>query len=546
MDKRVLLAVTLTVAVFFGYQILLDRMYPNRYDSLKKAPQAQSSPDSVAAPQPDGAAAATSASASIPQIQKVEPLQDELFHNDRINLWFNEKGGGIRKVSFTDYKDTETHEPVMLINQDVPYGTATYVEILRDGQPVSVEPADYKLSVHQTDVQATAMIDSIRVTKSYRMDPESFQGRLAVNLQNTGKTAAQLRYKLYAGGRVVMRHPVDMQFIEANFYPGEAGKENIKHIKESKLGKTIQSSHALQWLAVKDRHFSIILKPDTPSFQGVVEGLGDHKFQAALLSEMLVLAPGSSVTQEFTLYMGPNDIEYLEPLGLSEIVNFGKFDWISKLLLGMLELIHKVTRNYGIAIIILTLIINLLLSPITYRSYMSMKRMQLLQPQIKKLQAQHKNSPEKAHREMMELYKKHKVNPFGGCLPLLLQMPIFVALYVALCKAEFLVNAKFLWVKDLSVADSVPLPVSFPLIGDRLHILPVILFVVSIFQSRFLQVKVEGQDPAIEMNQKMMSFMMPALLVFMFYNMPSGYVLYFLINSAIMTLFQLHLRRHTL
>jgi YidC/Oxa1 family membrane protein insertase len=274
-----------------------------------------------------------------------------------------------------------------------------------------------------------------------------------------------------------------------------------------------------------------------------VRGLNNRDFSAALVSETITLPPGGQAEHGFLLYVGPNALEELEPLGLGAIVNFGKLDGIGKLLVGGLEIFNKLLKNYGLAIIVLTGLINLLLFPLTRLSFQSMKRMQLIQPHMNKLREQHKKNPEKLNREMMELYKKHKVNPFGGCLPMILQMPVFMALYVALSKSVILIQSKFLWIEDLSSPDSVRLPFSVPFLGERIHVLPLVMVAAMVIQQKFTQIKMEGQDPAIESQQKMMMVFMPIIFGFVFYAMPSGLVLYWLTNTILMALYQLHLKK---
>ena len=177
---------------------------------------------------------------------------------------------------------------------------------------------------------------------------------------------------------------------------------------------------------------------------------------------------------------------------------------------------------------------------------MSMKRMQLIQPQMNKLREHHKKNPEKLNKEMMELYKKHKVNPFGGCLPMVIQIPIFIALYVALSKSVILINSQFLWIKDLSSPDRVFLPITLPVLGNYIHLLPLLMCGAMVIQQRFTQIKMEGQDPAMEAQQKMMAVMMPIVFGFIFYQMPSGLVLYWLTNTMIMLTYQLRLKNMTL
>ena len=261
---------------------------------------------------------------------------------------------------------------------------------------------------------------------------------------------------------------------------------------------------------------------------------------------MRTLAAGASIEDEFLLYLGPNELENLLVLVLSDLFNFGKFDPIGKLFVGSLELLKKICRSYGLAIIALTALINLILFPLTRVSYMSMKRMQLIQPQMAKLREQHKKNPDKLNKEMMELYKKHKVNPFGGCIPMIVQIPIFIALYVALSKSVILINSKFLWIKDLSSPDRVYLPFSLPFAGNYIHLLPLLMVAAMAVQQKFTQIKIENQDPTMETQQKMMAVMMPVIFGFVFYQMPSGLVLYWLTNTLIMATYQLRLKKMTL
>jgi YidC/Oxa1 family membrane protein insertase len=171
-----------------------------------------------------------------------------------------------------------------------------------------------------------------------------------------------------------------------------------------------------------------------------------------------------------------------------------------------------------------------------------MKRMQLIQPQLTKLRDQHKKNPEKLHKEMMELYKKHKVNPFGGCLPMLLQTPVFIALYVSLSKTAELMNSRFLWIHDLSSPDKVRLPFALPLLGFEIHVLPLIVAALMAVQQKFTMVKMEGQDPAMEAQQRMMAVIMPIMFGFFLYGLPSGLCLYWLTHTLLTTLYQLRIK----
>ena len=129
---------------------------------------------------------------------------------------------------------------------------------------------------------------------------------------------------------------------------------------------------------------------------------------------------------------------------------------------------------------------------------------------------------------------------------MILQMPVFMALYVALSKSVILIGSKFLWARDLSSPDAVPLPFALPLVGQNIHVLPLIMVAAMVIQQKFTQIKIEGQDPAMESQQKMMATLMPIMFGFIFYGMPSGLVLYWLTNTLLMSLYQFHLKRITL
>ena len=210
------------------------------------------------------------------------------------------------------------------------------------------------------------------------------------------------------------------------------------------------------------------------------------------------------------------------------------------LLYGLKGLYHY-THNYGWAIIIVTLIIKLLTWPLQTKSYVSMQRMQKVQPELKLLQEKYKGDPRQLQQEQMLLYRKHGVNPMGGCLPIALQIPIFFALYSALDNAVELWGASFWYIKDLTMPDSVyTLSFSIPFLGNAVNPLPLLMTAATIIQ----QVLTPHTG---DKSQKQMMLMMPVVFLAIFYNMPSGLVLYWFVNqllSAVQTL-MLHYTKKT-
>ncbi|MDP6559181.1 MAG: membrane protein insertase YidC [Candidatus Binatia bacterium] len=243
-------------------------------------------------------------------------------------------------------------------------------------------------------------------------------------------------------------------------------------------------------------------------------------------------APGGNTS--YRLFVGPKDLKVLEEAGggLDQSINFGTFLYLFSLhfivlpFLQILRFSHGFTGSYGIDIILLTLLIKLLLAPLTHKSFVSMKQMQKLQPQMQRIKDKFKDDREKMNKEVMELYKRNKVNPLGGCFPMLLQLPVFIGLYNALSTPIELRHTPFLWIKDLSRPDWESLP--FSLGGWELGI-PVLVLLMG--ASMFLQ---QWMTPtAGDPNQKRLMYMMPVVFTVMFVSFPAGLTIYWFVNNVL-------------
>ena len=248
---------------------------------------------------------------------------------------------------------------------------------------------------------------------------------------------------------------------------------------------------------------------------------------------MSSLPANGSKTYAYTLYMGPKQLTVLQSVGheLSKAINYGWFDIIAKPMLWLLNFFYSFSKNYGIAIILLTILIKGAFWPITQKGMQSMKNMQKLQPKIAKLREKFKDDPAKMNQEMMGLYKTYKINPIGGCLPMIIQIPFFFALYKVLMAAIELRHAPFmLWINDLSAPDRLWVGFDIP----YLHGLPVLTLLMG--ASMFLQQKMTPTtaDPT---QARVMQFL-PIIFTFMFLNFASGLVLYWLVNNLLSILQQ--------
>jgi len=239
------------------------------------------------------------------------------------------------------------------------------------------------------------------------------------------------------------------------------------------------------------------------------------------------------IERHFTGYLGPLDMKRLEKfeVGLEDAVDLGWLRFFSVIILKIMVYLKKIIPNYGLIIIIMSIMTKLLFYRLTHKSFKSMKDMQKLQPKIKKLQEKYSDDKEKLNKETMKLYKEGGVNPLGGCLPLILQMPVFIALFQVLRNTIELRNAPFvLWIDNLSAPDALfSFGVTLPILGDTFNLLPLIMGGAMVLQSKLGG----GGATAPGGQQKMMQTLMPIVFTFIFYGMPSGLVLYWIVNNLL-------------
>ena len=233
---------------------------------------------------------------------------------------------------------------------------------------------------------------------------------------------------------------------------------------------------------------------------------------------LIKFAKADNLKETIVLYAGPKEYSRLESfrIGLEETIPLGWFWFIGLPLFHLMKWLYKILGNYGIAIILITALIKVIFSPLTHKSYKSMKEMQKLQPKITALQKKFKDDKQKLNIEMMNLYKTHKVNPVSGCLPMVIQIPVFIALYNVLSYAIELRHAPFFWwIQDLAAM-------------DPYYILPVVMGI-----SMLIQQWMTPTAPTADPIQSKMMLLMPVIFTFMFLSFPSGLVLYWLVNNVL-------------
>jgi len=325
----------------------------------------------------------------------------------------------------------------------------------------------------------------------------------------------------------------------------ELHSENRNDLGEDATEVTASYSGTVRFALVKSKYFmaaGIVPQESSRVVEGRIQLGGDPargKLTWAIEVPFGSGRPGGDVVADSRViyYVGPQEQERLKAfgVGLEKTMDLGwaLFRPLAEAVIWIMDAMYRVVPNYGVIIILFSVLTKLLFYPLTRTSTQSMKRMQMLQPKIKELQERYKDNREKQSQAMMELYKKEKVNPMAGCLPLLLQMPVFIALYQALAHTIALRNTPFvLWINDLSQPDHLfLLPFALPFLGSWFNLLPIFMSASMWVQTKLTPTGTAGGQMAA------MNTFMPVIFLFMFYQMPSGLVLYWLVNN-LMTIYQ--------
>ncbi|WP_035589763.1 membrane protein insertase YidC [Hippea jasoniae] len=349
----------------------------------------------------------------------------------------------------------------------------------------------------------TKKFDNYTIIKTFNFKNGQYYFSYSIKVLKNDKVAKEA-FSIYAGP--------DLGDLQKKKY-SHLGAVALVDNDKIKTDKKITPDEKIHWIALESKYFCFAFLPTKSNrlLAGYTH-LNDGNY----------IYVNSKTPSEFTIYAGPKSKETIAPVDhkLSKIIRFGMFGFIGKPLLYVLNWLYSIFGNYGVAIIILTVLIRILFYPLSFKSYKSMREMAKLQPKLKELQAKYKGKPDQLNKATMELYKKHKVNPFGGCLPVIIQIPVFFALYNVLLNAIELRGAPFiLWITDLSTK-------------DPYYVLPIIMGITMYIQQKLTP---STPDPT---QQKIMMFM-PIIFTIMFMGFPSGLVLYWTTNNLLTLLQQL-------
>jgi len=370
--------------------------------------------------------------------------------------------------------------------------------------------------------------DGILIEKIYKFTPDSYAIGMSVTVKNGSGRGVQ--DKLFVA--LNSKAPGDKRMY-AFEGPSALINDTLEEIKIKKLKDQDTFEGKIKWIALQSRYFMSGLIPDQVEEASLHLALESEKFVAARYRQPeTAIQPGNQYTYTYQIFMGPKRMQELRQVGndLDKLINFGWFDFIAKPCVWLMNVFYSVIPNYGVAIIILTLLVKILLWPLGQKSYKSMSEMKKIQPLMKEIREKYKNDKKKMNEEVMGLYRTYKINPLGGCLPMVVQLPVFFALYRMLYEAIELRHAHFfLWINDLAAPDRLfNFDFSIPFMEPPFGI-PVLTIVMG--ASMLLQQKMS--PPMGDATQAKMMMFMPVVFTFIFINFSSGLVLYWLTNNIL-------------
>ncbi len=381
-------------------------------------------------------------------------------------------------------------------------------------------PGRFELKARTADsAEFRARQGAFEFVKKFTFSPDGL-GTLEISARNVTAAPQTLpAWELAIGpglGTVKSELKENAKLCKADYAYQEAGRKHptLKELKDE------PAASDWVWAGMNNRYFlAALINGAFPGTRPVrrLEKVGDVEKTPELVVPVAAAAlkPGETLRWNSQFYLGPKDYSLLKELGhgLDRSVDFGFFAPLAKIAEAALVYFHKLTGNYGAAIIILSVIIQLILTPLSFKSYKAMAVMKKIQPEMQSIQQRYKEDPQRMNQEIMALYKRHGTNPLGGCLPMLLQIPVFFALFTALRGSWHLHGAHFIfWIKDLSAK-------------DPFYVLPLVMGGIMFLQQHL---NPQTSDPA----QATMMKWMPVVFTFMFLTFPSGLVLYWLINST--------------
>ncbi len=515
MDKRTVIAVVLSFLVIVGYQFLFSTRQPH---SPEQKPVPQKTIDT-----------APPAAPARPVAETVAAEEREItVENSLYRAVFTSRGGTIKLWMIKQYKDKNGQDVVLLKKPGIVRPIGIGGDSSFDLANVNFSVTGANLALDSTQRQGSLVFEYAKDGKSVRRTYTFFADTYKVDLVDEVSGLGEYWITLGSDLGIFEKDP------SVHVGPILLSGNDLTELKASDLKEPKSFRENVKWIAQEDKYFFSALVPGSPV----------EEARALLVQDSPIIAfKAKEGRQVFHLYAGPKEHDRLAALqlGLEHIIDYGFFSIIARPLFWVLKFFNNFLGNYGWSIIMITIATRIPFIPLISKSQKSMKKLQEIQPKMNEIKEKYKKDAQKMQKEMMELYKKHKVSPLGGCLPMLLQIPVFFALYKVLLISIELRGAPFmLWITDLSAPDTLfgHIPASLPLIGGfALGPLPILMGLTMLIQQKMTP---SSMDP----KQARMMLMMPVIFTFMFLNFASGLVLYWLVSNILGIIQQIFVNRN--
>ena len=503
-DGKFILVMVLAFAAWSGWQSYLAKKYPEAYKKTAQeaqAPEAQKSGDLTQQQ-------STRHDTELAPIEKESKAEELLTYNDATwSFHVSSKGMAIRDVELKKYKDRSNKPITFSVDPDA-HLFSTHVSGRR-------EPLDFRLSLQgENQIVGTAVVDGMKITKVVQVRSENYSLLTKVRAENVPPSFVGLTTSLSESitGEAKGGFFSAQRFDHQEFYVRHDNTNSRMMLAQE---AKVENYSGVRVAGLSSQYFTAALvdkSPVIPDFKAV-SSVEPKPLGLGVLTHNM-LTPDKTFSLDYVAYVGPKSVEILKSSSpdLADVVDLGFFTSFAKGLLWLMKAIHSALGNWGVAIILLTILVRVVVLPFNLIGYKQMKAMSQIQPQIKVIREKYKNDQQKLNQEMMTLMREAKANPLGGCLPMLVQIPVFFALYQVIGQSIELYQAPFvLWIHDLSLK-------------DPFYVLPVLMGVTMYFQQK---ISPSTLEPA---QQKILMFM-PILFTVMMANLPSGLTLYIFVSS---------------
>ena len=543
-QMRLLLAIVLSFLVFVVWQwLVVEPEMAKQPPEQATLAERTATPEETQTPSPKPSAGTESApeTKTTPLPQALPTVENRESRQIRVETplytaIFTEKGAALDDLILKDYRESAAKDSPLKDMIGEPARNISFKTGWEGKSLPGMESALYDLGTSNDEVQVQAEpqtiefrytnAEGITVRKEFTFRPDSYLVGMKVTIANQSGAAIDGKPTVKIAN--VVEDPSSRITFEG---PMALMGNSLEEIKIKELAKKPEIEGSFRWIGITDRYFMTTLIPEEPIDGAMkMEQVGEDMVISTLILPEASIAQGEDKSFSYKSFIGPKDTEMLAKANydLSKAVNFGMFDVLAKPFLWIMNQIYKVIPNYGIAIILLTLMTKIILWPLGNKSYKSMNDMKRMQPLMAEIKEKYKDDKKKMNEETMALYRTYKINPMGGCLPMIVQLPVFFALYRMLYQAIELRHAPFFgWINDLSAPDRLfhfgfSIPFMQPPYG-----IPVLTIVMG--ATMLLQQKM-SPPPGDPTQAKMMMFM-PIIFTVIFINFPAGLVLYWLTNN---------------